>query len=496
MSTDYQQLSIPNQQAAIRHYAMQRGLTIVRSYADEGKSGLSLHGRDALVNLLTDVQSPQRDFDVILVFDVSRWGRFQDVDEAGYYEFLCRKSGVQVHYCAEQFTNEPGPLTTIIKSIKRMMAAEFSRELSLRTSLSMRRLVTQGYLPGGAPGYGLRRMLVAPDGTHKGILGRGEWKSMKNDRIMLVPGPDNEVATVRRIFDLFVHKHHSRTEIAGLLNADGIPNPHGKDWEYQNVYQVLRSERYAGVIVYSRTGSKLSAGNTDNRLYKNPPHLWVRGHTGYGELVSKEVVAAALAAPSMKGYRYRDDEALLKPLRALLKTHGYLSHDIILASPTAPAPPTLRTRFGSLRAAYERLGYKGGKHFATRFNRSVRTLANKVMEHVATRALEVGKLDRHENRYRRVYLTTGKYITVSVAQYKPICRAQRPRWVTNTYHHDLANISLVVRLDTANRGPLDYFCLPGHLILHRELTISAAAGMYDEWRYDNIYEAISSALAA
>jgi hypothetical protein len=35
---------------------------------------------------------------VILVLDVSRWGRFQDIDESAYYEFLCRRAGMQVGF--------------------------------------------------------------------------------------------------------------------------------------------------------------------------------------------------------------------------------------------------------------------------------------------------------------------------------------------------------------------------------------------------------------
>jgi predicted site-specific integrase-resolvase len=48
MSTEHQKYSTENQSEAIREYAARRGIEIVRTYADEGKSGLSLDGRDAL----------------------------------------------------------------------------------------------------------------------------------------------------------------------------------------------------------------------------------------------------------------------------------------------------------------------------------------------------------------------------------------------------------------------------------------------------------------
>lgn len=48
MSTEHQKYSTDNQMAVIRRYAEKHGFEIVRSYADEGKSGLRLIGRDAL----------------------------------------------------------------------------------------------------------------------------------------------------------------------------------------------------------------------------------------------------------------------------------------------------------------------------------------------------------------------------------------------------------------------------------------------------------------
>ena len=40
MSTEHQQYSTENQADAIRQYAERRGIEIVRTYADEGRSGL------------------------------------------------------------------------------------------------------------------------------------------------------------------------------------------------------------------------------------------------------------------------------------------------------------------------------------------------------------------------------------------------------------------------------------------------------------------------
>lgn len=85
MSTEHQKYSTDNQSAEIRSYAERRGFEIVRSYADEGKSGLRIDGRDAFQRLLADIKGGTADFEAILVYDFSRWGRFQDPNEAAHF---------------------------------------------------------------------------------------------------------------------------------------------------------------------------------------------------------------------------------------------------------------------------------------------------------------------------------------------------------------------------------------------------------------------------
>src|SRR5207302_5410101 len=82
MSTEHQQYSTSNQADIIRDYATRRGFEIIRTYAEEGKSGLTVAGRDSLRCMIDDVQTGQADYSAILVYDISRWGRFQDADES------------------------------------------------------------------------------------------------------------------------------------------------------------------------------------------------------------------------------------------------------------------------------------------------------------------------------------------------------------------------------------------------------------------------------
>ena len=163
MSTDHQKYSTENQLDVIRDYATARGLKILRVFEDSGRSGLRLDGREALQSLMAEVATGQADFKAILVYDVSRWGRFQDADEGAYHEHVCSRAGIPVHYCGEQFENDGSIGSNLLKTVKRVMAGEYSRELSVKVFAGQCRLVELGFRQGGPAGYGLRRVLTVDD---------------------------------------------------------------------------------------------------------------------------------------------------------------------------------------------------------------------------------------------------------------------------------------------------------------------------------------------
>src|SRR5260370_7632860 len=127
MSTEHQQYSPENQLEVVRQYAASHNMEIVQEYSDHGRSGLNIAGREGLNQLMSDVESKRTDFSALLVYDVSRWGRFQDVDESAYYEYVLKRAGIRVHYCAEQFENDGSMSSSLLKTLKRSMAAKYSR---------------------------------------------------------------------------------------------------------------------------------------------------------------------------------------------------------------------------------------------------------------------------------------------------------------------------------------------------------------------------------
>ena len=285
------------------------------------------------------------------MYDVSRWGRFQDADESAYYEYTLKKAGVHVHYCAEQFVNDGSVASVLLKAIKRTMAGEFSRELGVKVFAGKSRLVESGFHQGGYAGYGLRRQLVDMYGHPKTVLGTGEWKSLYSDRVILIPGPEEEVAVVAGIYKSFIEHGKSESEIARELNAQGWKTSTNGLWGREQVHKILVSPKYIGANVFNRRSFRLG-----KKKVRNPPETWVRCDSAFQPLVSNEDFRKAQAIIGSRTQRFTS-EAMLEELRGLLKLSGRLTSGLINQAQQMASSATYSTRFGSLGRAYEQVGW-------------------------------------------------------------------------------------------------------------------------------------------
>ena len=314
-STEHQQYSLQNQEAKIREYAEQNGYKIIRTYSD-GKSGLALKRRSGLQALLQEVISGIAPYRAILVYDVSRWGRFQDTDESAHYEFLCRSTGIPVHYCAEEFTNDGSMPSGVMKALKRSMAGAYSRDLSIRVSQGLRRLALLGFKQGSQPGLGYRRMLLSSDGKPKRILKFGEHKSITTERVVLVPGPKKEVELVQEIFRMFLVRKLAIPDIVRELNARGSKEANGAPWKYGAVRNLLTNPKYTGCQVFGRTTQKLSTP-----IVHLPREQWTIKPGAFQGIIDQETFDKAQAR--FRSYTVnKSNEELLDALRRLLRGRG------------------------------------------------------------------------------------------------------------------------------------------------------------------------------
>ena len=456
MSTEHQRYSIENQADIIAEYAKRQDFEIVRTYADHGKSGLRIEGRASLRQLLTDVESGEAGFTAILVYDVSRWGRFQDADESAYYEYICRRAGIDVRYCAEQFENDGSIASTIVKTVKRAMAGEYSRELSAKVFAGQSRLIELGFRQGGSAGYGLRRRLLDESGRPKAILRRGERKSLLNERVVLEPGPAEEVETVRRMFRLLVHERRSPSDIANALNSEGVVTDLGLRWTSSSVRGVLTNEKYIGNNVYNRVSIKLK-----QRPIVNPPEMWIRKVGAFPAIVDTELFRAAQAVLAELRHSFSDEE-MLDHLRRLHAEHGSLSKVIIDEAKGMPTAHAYWRRFGSTRRAYELIGYVPRRDYNyVEVNRVLRRVHAEAVDRILANLTDRKGGGSIVRDGRTDLLTINGEFTSSVivARCTPT-PAGSWRWKLRLDTALRPDITVALRLAPENRDPLDYYLLP------------------------------------
>ena len=205
----------------------------------------------------------------------------------------------------EQFENDGSLSATIIKSMKRAMAGEYSRELSAKVFTGQCRLITLGFRQGGTPGYGLRRQLIDEQSRPKAILANGEHKSLQTDRVVLVAGPEEEVRTVRRMYQLFIERNMPERQIASILNTEGLVTDLGRPWTRGTVHQVLTNEKYVGHNVYNRMSFKLK-----KKRVRNVPDSWIRSDDAFEAIVDQAIFDVARQIISERSRRFTDAEML------------------------------------------------------------------------------------------------------------------------------------------------------------------------------------------
>lgn len=452
MSTDHQQYSVANQKAAIAAYAASHGFEIVATYEDSGKSGLTLAGRPALRQLIADVATGQDVFDTILVYDVSRWGRFQDADESAHLEYLCRLGGVRLEYCAEPFSNDGTPFASICKVVKRALAAEYSRELSEKVFKGKHRLIELGFRQGGSPGLGLRRCLIDSSGKHKAVLAPGEYKSIATDRVILVPGPPREIATVHRIYRDYLERGMGYVAIAKALNREGVQSESGRPWSRAVVKRILISDKYVGDNVWGRSSFKLQIARR-----RNPRDTWARFDGAFEGIISRSLFEKAQRVRAARAALVTNEQVVAR-LQAIYRKHGRITARLVKKDGFVGLA-SVRKRFGSLITAYELAGFRPKRDLTfLAHNRAAQRLRAATAEAILVGLRSRGQQVERLSGACRFLINEEIRLTVTVAQQR---RSQRgnPRWLIKPAQ-TVDDIRLAVLMDGHSENARAYYFFP------------------------------------
>jgi prevent-host-death family protein len=470
MSTEHQQYSVANQSAAIALYAAANGMGIVRSYVDAGKSGLSIQGRKALQELIRTVEAGEADFEYILVYDVSRWGRFLDADESAHYEYVCKRAGVHIRYCAEQFANDNTTTSNLLKALKRTMAGEFSRDLSKRVTAAQRRLFQMGYRQGGVAPFGFRRLLLDGTGQPKGILTAGQHKNLQTDKVILVYGPGDETKVVKEIFNLFT-AGITEKKIAGTLNRRGLVTNLDRSWTSSAVHGLLTNLKYSGKDVYLRSSQSL----TKKREW-NPAEKWIVRPLAFPPMVTPKQFEKAQAIIRTRRHCGYSKEALLDDLRQLLALKGVLSAPLMKQHKLASQGVYIR-KFGSVLRAFDLVGFKPKIDY--RYV-DVRRLQSKICARECEKlrnCLEAAKAQVQEEPGTN-FLRVNGLLTIQLIVARCLLHSSK-MWEVDLENTGRPDVLVVVRLDRDGEL-LDYFLLPTRDFSEKRLRFHTQNRLNDE----------------
>ena len=324
-------------------------------------------------------------------------------------------------------------------------------------------------------------MLLDEKGNQKQELSIGQRKSLITERVILVPGPDEERDIILEIYDQFL-SGIGETEIANQLNARGLKNFFGRHWSRGTVREVLTNEKYIGNNLYNRTSSKMK-----QKSRPNPEDEWIRKEQAFDPIVDMGRFYAVQAIYRERNKKVTNDE-LLKGLQDLYCKQGRLSALIIDEANFLPPSSVFRTRFGGLLRAYRMIGYTPERDYQyVVINQRLRTLHAEIVDSVVDNIeqlcarrvpvdAENGLLELNDNLFIS--------IVISRCFLSP---AGTRRWKIRFDMGLHPDITVAVRMDCHNEAIQDYYILPSLEFSHGSMKLlDNNAGMLDSFRADNL----------
>lgn len=255
------QTSLTDQRDAITALAGRLGVQLVEVFEDAGFSGATIAKRPALRELIAHCgahQQPASAPGYVLVLNDSRFGRFDDPDEAAHLRFALKAHGWLVRFAEADDIQDPS-LRHIMRAVGGAQASEYRRNLRANTTRGRVGTTKQGYWASREP-FGYRRAVVYPPAQAR-VLDKGVPKA-RGEKIKLVPGPEAEVAIVREIFERYVLRGQSMRAICRWLNTVPAACEGRKPWAVSTLHGLLECRTYLGEIAARRrTAVRMQQGD-------------------------------------------------------------------------------------------------------------------------------------------------------------------------------------------------------------------------------------------
>jgi site-specific DNA recombinase len=315
-STDMQDGSIEQQRKELEQYAAKNGYTIVREFVDEAQSGVTFLDRPAFNEMVSSVENRLAEFQHVLTYDESRWGRGRNPRWNNYWKMHFDRYGVKVVLVHTSSSSGDDIGSYVMEVVESAEASEYSKKLSRATLRGAIDNARRGFSCGGSAPFGYNRVAVDKvTGKKLRILLQGEQIREREEKTVWDLGDPLEVETVRKIFDLRI-KGLGYVAIADQLNRDGIPPPkrgrwRNKDqkWSGGTIKVILENPAYCGCRVFNRHPQSHLSGPSKER-WLNEEKDWIVVENAHPAIISNETFQ--LANRNRKEYTPRKNRHFLQ----------------------------------------------------------------------------------------------------------------------------------------------------------------------------------------
>ncbi len=252
-SDNQREESITGQIRAIKVFALQKNIEIIKIYADEAKSATT-DQRPEFLKMMEDAELGQ--FKTIIVHKLDRFSR--DRYDSAFYRRHLKKQGVKLFSVLENLDDSPE--SVILESILEGMAEYYSKNLAREVMKGLKENAYQCKHTGGIP----------PLGYNVGL----DMKYEINE---------NEADIIRMIFNEHLLGSGYLT-IVSKLNSLGYTTKAGKAFKTNSIRDILKNEKYTGVYIFNRR----AAGKKGNYVNKDPQEI-IRIEGGMPQIIESNL---------------------------------------------------------------------------------------------------------------------------------------------------------------------------------------------------------------
>lgn len=242
-SDNQREESIEAQVRAIKYYAQNFGINIIKVYADRAKTGKT-DARPQFMRMIQD--SKNGDFEMVLVHKLDRFSR--NPADTNYYEKILNNNGVKLVSVLEKLDDTPEG--QLMKQIIIGMNSFYSANLAREVKKGLKENALQAKFTGGVVNFG--------------------YKLDENRNFII---DEKNAEAVRKIFEWYA-AGVSKMTIAKRLNEMGYRSARGNYFVPRTIFDMLRNPKYIGTYMYESDGEQIIIENAIPKIIDD--ELWLK----------------------------------------------------------------------------------------------------------------------------------------------------------------------------------------------------------------------------